>query len=80
MSATMMDMELKFADTLTPDQLMVNDLIAINDEIVELIGIESDGTGTIYTIVYKDEFDEKEVSELKFDEQVSLYVYVDDDE
>ena len=76
----MIDMELKFADTLTPDQLMVNDLIAINDEVVELIDIESDGTGTIYTIVYKNEFDEKEVAELKFDEQVSLYVYVDDDE
>jgi hypothetical protein len=80
MTATMIDMELKFADTLTPDQLMVNDLIAINDEVVELIDIESDGTGTIYTIVYKNEFDEKEVAELKFDEQVSLYVYVDDDE
>jgi hypothetical protein len=35
-------MELKFADNLTPDQLMIEDLIMVEDEVVEVIGIASD--------------------------------------
>lgn len=80
MTATMTDMELKFADTLTPDQLMVEDLISVNNEVVEVIDIESDSTGSIYSIEYMDEFGEKDVVEFNYDEMISLYVYVDDDE
>ncbi len=73
-------MELKFADNLTPDQLMVEDLIMVEDEIVEVLGIQSDSSGNIYLVAYKDEFGEKNVVQFQHDEFVSLYVYVDSDE
>ena len=43
-------MELIHADSLTPDQLMLGDLIKIGDDIVEVIFIESDSTGDNYDI------------------------------
>ena len=73
-------MELKFADNLTPDQLMVEDLIMVEDEIVEVLGIQSDSSGNIYLVAYKDEFDEKNTVQFQHDEFVSLYVYLDSDE
>ena len=73
-------MELKFADNLNPDQLMVEDLIMVEDEIVEVLGIQSDSSGNIYLVAYKDEFGEKNVVQFQHDEFVSLYVYVDSDE
>ena len=73
-------MELKFADNLTPDQLMVEDLIMVEDEIVEVLGIQSDSSGNIYLVAYKDEFGEKNIVQFQHDEFVSLYVYVDSDE
>jgi hypothetical protein len=72
-------MELKFADNLKPDQLMIEDLIMVEDEIVEVLGIQSDSSGNIYLVAYKDEFDEKNVVQFQHDEFVSLYVYVDSD-
>jgi len=72
-------MELKFADNLKPDQLMIEDLIMVEDEIVEVLGIQSDSSGNIYLVAYKDEFDEKNVVQFSHDEFVSLYVYVDSD-
>jgi hypothetical protein len=80
MSVTITNMELKFADNLTPDQLMVEDLIMVEDEIVEVLGIQSDSSGNIYLVAYKDEFGEKNVVQFQHDEFVSLYVYVDSDE
>ena len=80
MTVTMNDMELKFADNLTPDQLMIEDLIMVEDECVEVIAIASDETGSNYAIFYKDEFGEKNMVQFKHDEFVSLYVYVDSDE
>lgn len=76
----MNSMELKFADNLTPDQLMIEDLIMVEDEYVEVIGIASDSAGSIYAVAYKDEFGEKNIVQFQHDEFVSLYVYVDDDE
>jgi hypothetical protein len=73
-------MELKFADNLKPDQLMIEDLIMVEDEIVEVLGIQSDSLGNIYLVAYKDEFGEKNVVQFKHDEFVSLYVYVDNNE
>jgi hypothetical protein len=73
-------MELKFADNLTPDQLMIEDLIMVEDEVVEVLGIVSDETGSVYAIAYKDEYGEKNIVQFQHDEFVSLYVYVDDDE
>ena len=73
-------MELKFADNLTPDQLMIEDLIMVEDEVVEVIAIAIDTTGSVYAVAYKDEFGEKNVVQFKHDEFVSLYVYVDSNE
>jgi hypothetical protein len=80
MSVTITNMELKFADNLNPDQLMVEDLIMVEDEIVEVLGIVSDETGSVYAIAYKDEYGEKNIVQFQHDEFVSLYVYVDSDE
>ena len=80
MTVTMTNMELKFADNLTPDQLMIEDLIMVEDEVVEVIAIAIDTTGSVYAIAYKDEFGEKNIVQFQHDEFVSLYVYVDSDE
>jgi hypothetical protein len=80
MAVTITNMELKFADNLTPDQLMVEDLIMVEDEVVEVLGYASDETGSVYAVAYKDEFGEKNIVQFKHDEFVSLYVYVDSDE
>jgi hypothetical protein len=80
MSVTITNMELKFADNLTPDQLMIEDLILLEDEVVEVLAIQSDSAGNIYLVGYKDEFGEKNTVQFQHDEFVSLYVYVDDDE
>jgi hypothetical protein len=72
-------MELKFADNLTPDQLMPEDLIMVEDEVVEVLAIASDETGNVYAVAYKDEFGEKNIAQFQHDEFVSLYVYVDSD-
>ena len=80
MTVTITNMELKFADNLTPDQLMPEDLIMVEDEIVEVLGIQSDSSGNVYLVAYKDEFDEKNTVLFQHDEFVSLYVYLDSDE
>jgi aspartate 1-decarboxylase len=80
MTVTITNMELKFADSLTPDQLMIEDLIMVEDEVVEVLGIQSDSAGNIYLVAYKNEFDEKDIVQFQHDEFVSLYVYVDQDE
>jgi len=79
MSVTITNMELKFADNLTPDQLMIEDLIMVEDEVVEVIAIAIDTTGSVYAVAYKDEFGEKNIVQFQHDEFVSLYVYVDSD-
>jgi len=73
-------MELKFADNLTPDQLMIEDLIMVEDEVVEVLAIQSDSAGNVYLVGYKDEFGEKNTVQFQHSEFVSLYVYVDSDE
>ncbi len=80
MSDTMVSMELLHADDLTPDQLMLGDLIKIDDDIVEVIFIESDSTGDNYDIQTQNEFGEKEVTQFAYNDLIPLYVFVDDDE
>ena len=80
MNATMKTMELIHADSLTPDQLMPEDLIEIEDGIVEVVDIESDATGDKYFIAYQDEFGEKDVIEFSFDSLIKLFVFVQDNE
>ena len=76
MPATMLSMELIHADNLTPDQLMPEDLIEIEDGIVEVVSINSDSTGDKYFIEYRDEFGEVDVIEYNFNSQIKLFVFI----
>jgi hypothetical protein len=80
MTATMSDMELIKADTLTPDQLMIGDLIKVNGDILEVTFIESDSTGDNYDIQTKNEFDELEIIQFAYTDSIPLYVFIDYDE
>jgi hypothetical protein len=74
MTATIISMELIKADTLTADSLEIGDLISYNDEIVEVLFIESDSTGDNYDIEIVNDFGEKEVVQFAFDDEVDWYV------
>jgi hypothetical protein len=74
MTATMIDMELIKADTLTPDSLEIGDLISYNDEIVEVLFIESDSTGDNYDVQIVNDFGEKEIVQFAFDDAIDWYV------
>ena len=76
MSATINDMELIHADSLTPDQLMIGDLIKIGDDIVEITFIESDSTGDNYNIQTKNEFGELEITQHSYTDLIPLYVFI----
>jgi len=76
----MSDMELIKADTLTPDQLMIGDLIKVNGDILEITFIESDSTGDNYDIQTKNEFDELEIIQFAYTDSIPLYVFIDYDE
>jgi hypothetical protein len=80
MSDTMMVMELVHADNLTPDQLMLGDLIKIGEDIVEVIFIESDSTGDNYDIQTENEFGEREVTQYSYTDTIPLYVFIEDEE
>jgi hypothetical protein len=77
MSATMIDMELVKADSLTVDALQIGDLIGYGDEIVEITFIESDSTGDNYDIQITNDFGETEIVQFAFDDEVDWYVYLD---
>ena len=72
-------MELVHADNLTPDQLMPDDLIEIEDGIVTVIDLESDPFGDKYFISYENEFSEKDVIEIPFDSKIKLFVFVEEE-
>ena len=76
----MVNMELLHADNLTPDQIMIGDLIKIDNDIVEVIFIESDSTGDNYDIQTQNEFGEKEVTQYAYTDLIPLYVFIDDNE
>ena len=78
MNATMKTMELIHADSLTPDQLMIGDLVKIGDDIVEVIFIESDSTGDNYDVQTENEFGEKEVVQFSYTDSIPLYVFIDE--
>jgi hypothetical protein len=77
MAATIMNVEPVKADVLTIDSLEIGDLIGYNDEIVEVLFIESDSTGDNYDIEVVNDFGEKEVVQFSFNETVDWYVYLD---
>jgi hypothetical protein len=76
MSDTIISMELIKADTLTVDALEIGDLISYNDEIVEVLFIESDSTGDNYDIEIKNDFGEKEIVQFSFNDEVDWFVYI----
>jgi hypothetical protein len=77
MTATIINMELVKADVLTVDSLELGDFISYNDEIVEVIFIESDSTGDNYDIQIVNDFGEKEIVQFSFDDEVDWYVTID---
>jgi hypothetical protein len=80
MSDTMFDMKLLHADNITPDQLMIDDLIKIEEDIVQVVSIESDATGDNYDIGTENEFGEKEVVQFAYTDLIPLYVFIDYEE
>jgi hypothetical protein len=79
MSDTMVNMELIHADNLTPDQVMLGDLIKIENDIVEVIFIECDSTGDNYDIQTQNEFGEKEVGQYAYTDLIPLYVFIQEE-
>jgi hypothetical protein len=79
MNATMNAMELIHADNLSPDQIMLGDLIKVGDDIVEVIFIESDSTGDNYDIQTENEFGEKEVVQYSYTDLIPLYVFIEEE-
>jgi hypothetical protein len=77
MTATMIDMELIKVDSLTPDSLEIGDLIDYNNEIVEVLFIESDSTGDNYDVQIVNDFGEKEIVQFAFDDEVDWYVPIE---
>ncbi len=75
----MKTMELIHADNLTPDQLMLGDLVKIDNDIVEVIFIESDSTGDNYDIQTENEFGEKVVTQFSYTDLISLYAFVEEE-
>ena len=51
-------MELIKADVLTADALEIGDLISFDDDIVEVISIDVDSTGDIYSVQVSNDFGE----------------------
>jgi hypothetical protein len=80
MSDTIMSMELIHADNLNPGQLMPEDLIKIDDDIVEVLSIESDATGDKYFIETQNEFGEKQIEEFAYTDIIQLYVFIEHDD
>ena len=75
----MIAMELIHADNLTPDQVMLGDLIKVDEDIVEVIFIESDSTGDNYDIQTENEFGEKEVVQYAYTDLIPLYVFIEEE-
>ena len=76
----MNNMELVWADKLTPGSLMVDDLIKVDDELLEVVRITSDSTGDNYFIDCVDVYGEPNTITLSYDAYIDLYVYVEDEE
>jgi hypothetical protein len=80
MAATINNMELVWADKLTPGSLMVDDLIKVDDELIEIINIDSDSTGDNYFIDCVDVYGEANIITIAHDAYVDLYVYIEQEE
>lgn len=79
MTATINNMELVYADLLTPSQLMEDDLVEIEGVIVDVISIEDDATGDNYTITYRNDYGEEDTFECSYEHVFKLYVFVEEE-
>ena len=77
MNATINDMELVKADSLTIDALEIGDLVGYDEDIVEVTFIECDSTGDNYDVELTNDFGETEIVQFSFDEEIDWYVYLD---
>ena len=75
MSATMISMELRFADYLLPNQLAEGDLIKIEDQYLTIKEIREIDTGYFLTLL--DDFDDEVEYFLGDDEKIEWYVFVE---
>jgi hypothetical protein len=75
MTDTMMNMELRFADHLLPNQLMEGDIIKVDEEFFTIQSLVQNDEG--FNIVALDDFDEPIDIFLWDDEKVELYVFVE---
>lgn len=80
MTATIISMELTWADKLTPGSLMIGDLIKHDDEVIEIVSVISDANGDNYLIEYRDAYSERDELTIPYDTYVDLYVYIDTEE
>lgn len=75
MTDTIMDMELKLADILNPDQLMEGDIIKIDDEYFTIKEMMQNDEGFNISVI--NDYEEQLDIFLFDDETVQLYVYVE---
>jgi len=80
MPATMLNMELIHADSLSPDQLMEGDLVEIEEGIVEVISLKSDATGDNYFVEWQNEFGERDEIKINVDKKIKLFVFIENNE
>ena len=77
MSDTIKVMELIKADVLPVDAIEIGDLISYDDDIVEVLAIEVDSTGDVYSVEVSNDFGEKQIIDFDFDDEVDWYIYLD---
>ena len=73
----MMNMELKKIDILKPSMMMVGDFIRYNDEVVEILSLESDPDQYFWYAEYQNEFSEKDTAQLVDSEYYDWYVHLE---
>jgi hypothetical protein len=75
MTATMMNMELRFADYLLPNQMAEGDLIKIDDTFLTIKTITEINGG--YDLILLDDFDDEVEAFIGDDDKVEWYVFVE---
>ena len=71
----MMNMELRFADFLLPNQLAEGDLIKLNDEYLTVKTIMENNNG--FHLVLLDDFDDEVEAFVLDNEKIEWYVFVE---
>ena len=71
----MMNMELRFADHLLPNQLAEGDLVKLNDEYLTIKTIMESNDG--YRLVLLDDFDDEVEAFVLDDDKIEWYVFVE---